>query len=141
MSTKREMRETVLRAHVWLVITAIPLLDRLLPLRWLLALMTPPAGFTPYRGVPAERIMRAVEQRLRRPRNMRRRACLREGIALFHFLRLAGLPVVLHVGVYPPKDADGRLRAHCWVTHGGKALQAAPEQPIAVVLNYGTKSA
>lgn len=130
-------KETVLRAHVWLVVTLIPLLDRLVPLRPLLALMTPAPGWTPYKGVPPERISAAVARRLRNPRNMRRRACLREGIALFHFLRLAGLPAVLHIGVYPPEDAQGRLRAHCWVTDGGRPLPSAPQDPIAVVLSHG----
>jgi hypothetical protein len=130
------MRKAVLRAHVWLVVTLIPLLDRLLPLKLLLALMTPTAGWAPYKGVSAERIAETVAQRLRRRRHMRRRACLREGIALFHFLRLAGLPAALHIGVYPPDSAQGRLRAHCWVTDGCKAPRGAPQEPIAVVLSY-----
>lgn len=67
---------------------------------------------------------------------MRRRACLREGIALFHFLRLAGLPAALHIGVYPPDGAQGRLRAHCWVTDGCKTPGNASQEPIAVVLSY-----
>lgn len=129
------MGEGVLTAHIWLLATLIPLLDRLFPLRVILRLLTPPGGLVPYRGTTVNRISEAVCARLQRPLHMRRRACLRKGLMLFHFLRLAGLPAELHFGVYP---ADGmRRRGHCWVTSGSRTLNSKPTRPVAVVLNYG----
>ena len=131
------MTEAVLRAHVWLVATLLPLLVRVLPLKALLRLMTPPARLKPYGAIAPDRIVAAVDGRLRNPRNMRRRACLRHGLTLYHFLRLAGVPAVLEFGVYPPELDPGRMHAHCWVTVDGVAASAPPGQPAAVVLRHG----
>jgi hypothetical protein len=133
------MTEVVLRAHVWLVATLLPLLVRVLPLKALLRLTTPPARLRPYGRVAADRIVAAVDGRLRNPRNMRRRACLRHGLTLYHFLRLAGVPAVLEFGVYPPELDPGRMHAHCWVTVDGVAVSAPPGQPAAVVLRHGPR--
>jgi hypothetical protein len=127
----------VLRAHVGLVATALPLLVRVAPLKVLLRLMTPPARFQPYRGVPAGRIAALVARRLLRLRHMRRRACLRHGLVLYHFLRLAGVPAMLQFGVYPPDVDPGRLHAHCWVTVDGVALTEPPGGRSAVLLAHG----
>jgi hypothetical protein len=113
-------REFILKAHVWSGATFMPLLVRLLPLKALLSLLTPPANMRPYRNVPRERIVSMIQRRLRRPRNMKRRACLRRGLMLYHFLRLAGLPAVLHFGVLPPSSDPHRLHAHCWVSLDGR---------------------
>ncbi len=132
------MGRAVLAVHVWMVATLIPLLDRLLSLRAILRVLTPPAGLALYRGVGAHCIAAVVRARLRRPRHMRRRACLREGLTMFHFLRLADLPAELHIGVYP---AGGRARrGHCWVTCGSETMNAEPAQPVAVLLRHGTPS-
>ncbi len=138
MRPGRPAGEGALRAHVWLVATVLPLLVRVLPLKALLRLMTPAARLRPYRGVTPERIAAVVARRLRNPRNMRRRACLRRGITLYHFLRLAGAPAVLHFAVYPPEADPGRLHAHCWVTVGGEALSEPPARPAAELFAHGT---
>ena len=141
MRTGATAIEAALRAHVWLVATVLPLLVRVVPLKGLLRLMTPPACLRPYRAVPPERIAAAVARRLRNPRNMRRRACLREGLTLFHFLRLAGVPAVLQFGVYPPQVDAARMHAHCWVSVDGVALSAPPGQPAALLLSHGGPAA
>jgi hypothetical protein len=127
-----------LRGHIWLLATLIPLLEKFIPLKWLLRLLTPPARFKPHAGTPPEEISRLVARRLREPRNMRRRACLRQGLTLFHFLKLAGWPAVLHIGVFPPSLDSRRMHAHCWVTLNGVPLSPPPEQPVAVLLVCGS---
>ena len=126
----------ILRWHVWAVATCIPLLVRFLPLKALLRLLTPPGRLRPYRGVPAGRIAEIVRRRLRNPVHMRRRACLREGLTLFHFLCLAGAEAVLHVGVFAGRPGAQRTHAHCWVTCQGRAVSAPPDEPFAEVLSY-----
>ena len=115
----------------------IPLLVKVVPLRRLVALLTPPAWWRPYAGVPAEGIAGLTARRLRRPRVMRRRACLREGLTMFHFLRLAGLPATLYVGVYPPSADPSRLHGHCWVSLNGACVSAPPARPVGVLLRHG----
>ena len=127
----------VLRGHVWLLATLIPLLEKFIPLKWLLRLLSPPSRFKPYAGTSPEEISRLVAHRLREPRNMRRRACLRQGLALFHFLKLAGWPAVLRIGVFPPGRDRRRMHAHCWVTLNGVPLSPPPEQPVATLLVCG----
>ena len=124
----------VLRGHVWLLATLIPLLEKFIPLKWLLRLLTPPSRFKPYAGTSPEEISRLVAHRLCEPRNMRRRACLRQGLTLFHFLKLAGWPAVLRIGVFSPGLDNRRMHAHCWVTLNDVPLSPPPEQPVATLL-------
>ena len=126
-----------LRAHVWTVATLLPLAVRFVPLKRLLRLMTPPAWWRPYRRVATERIVAVVSARLATPRNMKRRACLRRGLLLYHFLRLAGRAAELRFGVYPQPDAAGRMHAHAWVTLDGQDLAAPPDAPHAELLRCG----
>ena len=128
----------ILRGHIWLLATLIPLLEKFIPLKWLLRLLTPPPRFRPYAGTPPGEISRLVARRLREPRNMRRRACLRQGLTLFHFLKLASWPAVLHIGIFPPRLDDRRMHAHCWVTLNGVPLSPPPERPVATLLTRGT---
>lgn len=128
------MREVILRAHVWLVATVLPLLVQFMPFRGLLVLVERPRRWTPYRGIALERIVEIVDRRLQNPHNMRRRRCLRQGLTLFHFLRLASVPSVLNFGVLGPATANQRLHAHCWVTIQGRDLYAPLHRTFAVLL-------
>jgi hypothetical protein len=132
-----ERGRPLLRAHIWLVASIIPLLDRLLPLRWLLRVLTPPARFRPYARVPADEIEKLIDRRLAGAINMRRRACLRKGLTLFHFLRLAGRQAVISFAVYPPGEAARRIRGHCWVTSEGRDFGERPDSPHVTVMEYG----
>lgn len=127
------MRDALLRAHIWLVATMFPLLERMLSLRKLLWLAERPADWTPYRGVPAENLIALIDYRLRNPRLMRRRRCLRQGMVLFHFLRLAGVPAIMHFGVLGPATSGQRLHAHCWVNIAGRDVYP-PLSNVAVVV-------
>lgn len=130
------MRRLILRAHVWSAALLIPLLVKLLPLRWVLWLMTSSRWRRPYRGVPPEAILEAVRRRLARPRLMKRRACLREGLMLFHFLCLAGHEPEIHFAVFPPERPPRPAHAHCWVTLGSRECSAPPQKPFAEMMRY-----
>jgi len=123
----------ILRMHVRLLATIMPLLVRLLKLPALLRLLTP--GRRLYGGIDSLRVIAAVKRRLERPRNMRRRACLREGLMLFHFLRLAGYDAALHFSVYPPHD-DVRMHAHCWVSLDGRCVSTPAAAGGVLVFTY-----
>ena len=127
------MAESLLRAHIWLVATLFPLLERLLPLKGLLWLAERPKNWTPYHGVAADRIIELIAHRLRHPYYMRRRRCFRHGMLLFHFLRLAGIPATMHFGVLGPATSGQRLYAHCWVDMSGRVIDP-PLGNVAVVL-------
>lgn len=131
------LRLPLLRAHIWLVATLIPLLVKVLPLKRLLGLLTLPASVAPYRSIAWQEIAERVAQRLKNPRNMRRRSCLRHSLTLFHFLRLAGYPAVLRIGVYPRNPNLPRIQAHGWVTLHDRVLTWPPQNPMAVVLVHG----
>jgi hypothetical protein len=127
-------RELALRLHVRVVVCAIPLLDHLLPLKAMLRALTPPSRWRPYRGLEPQKVEAVVRRALRNPWHMKRRTCLREGLSLFHFLRLSGRPAVLHFAVYPPPDDGARMRGHCWVTCEGESVSQPPDGPYAELL-------
>jgi hypothetical protein len=123
-----------LRAHVWASAFFVPLCVRLLPLTLVIRLYTPPAWLRPYCGLNAEQIHEVVRSRLRRPHLMRRRACLREGLLLHHFLLLAGRAPKLHFAVLASGQEEGRLHGHCWITVEGTPVSDPPDEPHAEVL-------
>ncbi|MGC9964128.1 MAG: lasso peptide biosynthesis B2 protein [Syntrophobacteraceae bacterium] len=131
---KRTLR-IILAVHVWIVAAIILFLVRVLSLKKILEVFTPSPLFQPYRGICAEDLAGVVKNRLKRPIYMVRRACLREGLLMFHFLRLAGLEATLHVSVHP-KEAFGRLHAHCWVTSFGRTVSSPPGLQMAEVFSY-----
>ncbi len=127
----------ILKGHIWLVATSIPVLVKLLPLKKLLAVLTPTGKFGPYRSFPPQEIARMVHHRLRRPRSMRSRPCLREGLTLFYFLKLAAAPAVIHIAVHPMSAKTDQLRAHCWVMLDGQALTAPIIGPSVTIMTHG----
>lgn len=129
--------DIILRGHIWTLAALLPLAVRFVPLPALLRLLTPPASLRPYRRVTTERIVELISLRLQAPRNMRRRACLRRSLTLYHFLRLAGRPATVRFGVYPKPDAAGRMHAHSWVTLDGHDLSTPPDAPHAELLRHG----
>ncbi len=129
------MRETILRMHVWLVATLIPLLVKFLDIPALLRLAEFPGRWHPYVGIPAETIAGIVDRRLANPCHMRRRRCLRQGLTFFHFLHLAGIPAEITFGALGPATPGRRMHAHCWVTVNGVAFDP-PVGPVAVLFTH-----
>ena len=121
----------MLRGHIWIFAACAPVLVWLMSLRRLVGLLSPSRAFGPYAGIAADEIVAIVARRLAHPWLMRRRPCLRHGLTLMHFLRLAGLPAELRVAVYPPSTDPRRLHAHCWVSLDGRDLTPGPGAPSA----------
>ena len=131
------LRRLVLRIHIWLLAAAIPVLIKLMPLKKLLRLMTPKAQCDLYKSITTEQIAEMVHHRLRRPRRMRNRSCLRKGLTLFYFLRLVGAPAKIRIAVHTPTAESKRIRAHCWVVLDGLAMTEPIKGPGATILTYG----
>lgn len=127
----------VLATHVTFVAAVIPLLDKFLTLERMLRRLTPRRPSRLYEGTDPVLISRIVHRRLRRPIHMRRRACLRISLVVYHFARLAGAEAVFHVAVFPPSTDPKRLHAHSWVTVGDVCLCDPPEGPAAEMMQYG----
>ncbi len=85
-----------------------------------------PGPGTPYAGMPAELILAAVTRACRRPRLMRDRRCLREGLLAFRFLCAAGYRPRLHFGVDRASAGRARMAAHCWITLDGAVVLNPP---------------
>lgn len=132
---------TVLVLHIWIVAAVSPLLDRFLTLERMLQLFTSRRPFGPYVGVSPDRIAAIVHRRLRRPIYMRRRACLRLSLVLYHFLRLSGAEPIFHVAVFPPSSDPTHLHAHSWVTVGGACLCEPLKEHAVEILTYGPAAA
>jgi hypothetical protein len=128
----------LLVVHVWVVAAIIPLLDKFLTLERMLRLLTPRRPFGPYRGADPDLIVEIARRRLRRPVHMRRRACLRLSLVLYHFTHLADVDAVFHVAVFPPSVDPKRLHAHSWVTVGDRCLSDPPQGHAAEALCYGS---
>jgi hypothetical protein len=128
-----------LAVHVWAIAAIIPLLVRVLSLKTILEIFTPSPLFQPYRDMSAEHLANVVKNRLRRPVYMVRRACLREGLLMFHFLRLAGFAATLHVSVHP-REVFGRLHAHLWVTLSDRTVTSPPGPKMAELFSYPIRS-
>lgn len=132
------MRQPMLRAHVWLLATLLPLLVRFVPLPRLMVLLTPRR--VPYVGISPQHVTDLVNRRLANPRNMRRRACLRHGLTLFHFLRLSGYNAILNFSIYPLAQTEVRMQGHCWVSLAGKCISTPPSPGGVLVLTYADKA-
>jgi transglutaminase superfamily protein len=125
-----------LRVHVALLALIVPPLATLLPLRKLLDLVTPKRSIAAYRNLSPSEFAAAATRRLRHPWVMRRRRCLREGLIVFHLLRLAGVPAALHFAVY--RFDQHRSLAHCWVVVADACVTQPAPPSAALVLVYPT---
>ena len=132
--------ERMAMAHAGALALMTPALLGVLGLRRSLILLDLLSRWHPYRHLSVRRIRAIIRRRLARPRVMIRRACLRHGLVLYHFLRLIGLAPRLHLAVYPPSVDPRRLHGHCWVGLDGKPLLSPPSGPAAEILTWPTSS-
>lgn len=127
-----------LRAAIWVRSAVLPDLSRVTPLERLLRWYTPAAPAAAWAGREPADILAQIDRHLAGCRRMRGRRCLRRGLLAFYFLRLAGRPAVLHMGVFA--QAQGRTLAHCW-TSVGDLVDDPPTAPCTPVLRWeGAKS-
>ncbi len=89
-------------------------LSRRMPLQLLLKMYTPRTISAEWSKLSKESIVHYVDAHLRKCRRMKGRRCLRRGLLVFYFLRLAGYDARLHFG-YFVKQA-GNTQTHCWNT-------------------------
>lgn len=126
----------LLSCHVGFLALLIPDASKLVPLRKLLAWMTPDRPSRLYAGLSEQDVVQLVQCRLAHPWRMRGRRCLREGLLCFHFLRLIGVPAELHFGVFA--QPRGRELAHCWVVVHERCVTLPPQDPYLFILRHGT---
>ena len=117
----------VFRVHLQFYLLWILLLDKLVPAHRMARMATPPRWWRPYRRLTVAQIRKAVRRSLRNPRHMKRRFCLRFGLSLYHFLRLAGRDAVVHFSLAAPALDPKRLHGHCWVSLNGKPVADPPK--------------
>lgn len=98
--------------------------------------VTKPRPATPYRGLQPDYILRRVKKATRRPRLMRNRPCLREGVLALRFLRLAGYDPTLHFAVERESIARDVLSAHCWVVLDQRTVLNPPTPSMVEILVY-----
>jgi hypothetical protein len=124
------------RLHLWIAARLLPVGAKRRTIEQLLAKARPRAGYVPYRGIDAEKILTAVRATTSRPWRMRGRRCLREGLLGFKFLRLAGFTPVLHFGIEPGSIPADHLRAHCWITLAGSCVLNAPSETMVPLFSW-----
>lgn len=129
------LTRVLLQGHLWVFSITLPLFDRLLGIKPLLKLVTPPRWLTPYRRVDIKTILALVNGHMDEARHMKRRRCLRHGLTFFHFLCLAGHNPTLVFGVFPWQEGRRGL-AHCWVVLDGKELTERPKETFAEILRH-----
>jgi hypothetical protein len=129
------LRKVRFRLSLWAWARLLPLLARRRDLNALLALTRTGRG-QPYSGLAPTYIARRVRRTTRRPRLMRDRPCLRQGLLAMRFLQLAGYRPVLHFAVDRTSVTRSVLSAHCWVTLDGEALLNSATPTMVEILSY-----
>lgn len=125
------------RLAVWTRSAVLPDVSRWTPLERLLRWYTPRCASPAWAHFGVADILEHVDRHLAGCRRMRGRRCLRRGLLAFYFLRLAGHPAVLHVGVFA--RPQGRTLAHCWTTcptPAGEIVDDPPTAPCMPVLRW-----
>jgi len=121
------------RASLWLWAKIVPLLAWRSDLVTLLNRLPPPSR-APYENLPAHFIAYRAKRAVRRPRLMKDRRCLREGLLAERFLRLAGYQPELRFGIARDSLLQDKLRAHCWVVLHGNIILNEPTSEMIEVL-------
>jgi hypothetical protein len=129
------LRKVRFRLSLWVWARALPLLVCNRSLRALVRLAEVGAD-TPYRGLAPGYIAHRVKRVTRRPRFMRDRPCLRQGLLAMRFLRLAGYRPIMHFAVDRVSVARDVLAAHCWVTLDGEVLLNPATPGMVEILSY-----
>jgi len=126
--------------HLWLAFTTLPVLlfdgrqrrlfdemrafTRRLPQALAAPLPEVLAAFTPSTsdlGLPTSAPRRLADLAALLDRHSPLGLCLRRSLVRYHFLRCAGLPLVLNFGArFKGGVADREITGHAWVTLGGK---------------------
>jgi hypothetical protein len=76
----------------------------------------------PRDGAGFSRIARLTRRWLRLPALRSRNTCYLRSLVLFRFVNPNGGDLALHFGVDEPRETNGRLHGHAWVSLNGQAL-------------------
>jgi hypothetical protein len=129
------LRKARFRLSLWAWARVLPLVAWNRSLGSLMAL-THTGSRVPYAGLTPEYIVRRVRRATRRPRLMRDRPCLRQGVLAMRFLRLAGYNPDLHFAVDRKSVGHSVLAAHCWVALDGKVILNPATPTMVEILAY-----
>ena len=131
-----DLTPRMFRLHLWFAARWLPVGAKRRSIDRLLQRAMPPPDHTPYRGLSPDQILSAVREATARPRRMRARRCLREGLLGFRFLRMAGFAPVLHFGLDPASAEKERLHAHCWLTLDDACVLNPPTDAMVVLFSW-----
>ena len=118
---RRNRREQIFRAELWLTARLLPLVVAGRDLEGALRLADG-GGAARYEGLSAELISGAVIKVTRRPWLMRSRRCFRQGLLGYRFLRMAGYSPELHFAIDRRSLDAPTIDAHCWVVLDGEPV-------------------
>ena len=109
----------VIFTEVFLLASLLPILLRLFSLPSIMRYLTP--AKTEDNEVPwkIDLIVKAVNKILGAGFFIYHPTCLKKSLILYHFLKKAGMNVVIHFGV---RKRDGALDGHSWITKKGKRI-------------------
>jgi hypothetical protein len=102
------------RWSLWSRSVVLADLSRRMPLQKLLKWYTPSSPSPEWSKLPKELILSCIDDHLQKCRRMKGRRCLRRGLLVFYFLRLAGYDARLHFGYFVQQA--GNTQTHCWNT-------------------------
>lgn len=106
------------RITAWIVVT--PLALRILSMPSVMEFFSPGRVSVAADSGYREKVLLYTVLVLGRQKAMFRRNCLKRCLVSYRFLRMAGEPVVFHLGVR--KEADGNLAGHSWLEIDGKPV-------------------
>ncbi len=111
----KNLAEGLLFIRVWLLLSLLSPLIRLLKLPHLLQLLSP-QRITPEHW-PADQVVGFTDTILGQESFIYRRNCLKRTLSLYYFLSRLGLPVQVNLGV---RKGGGKLEGHGWLSLEGK---------------------
>lgn len=129
--------EWFLLAQMSVMLSALLILQRFLPLPRLMALYDPEPAESPRPKVEPRRLVTLVTALVRI--TLRDRFCMKRSILIFHFLQKWGYDARIYFGVV--KEAN-ELQGHAWVELDGKPMaeRGDPRKQYAVTYSYPVES-
>ena len=115
VSYPKNLAEGLLFIQVWLLISLLTPLTRVLKLPRLLQLLAP-GKVVPERW-SADKIVSFTDAILGQESFIYRRNCFKRTLSLYYFLSRLGLPIQVNLGV---RKGEGKLEGHGWLTLEGK---------------------
>lgn len=117
--------EVELFIHIFLLVTILPLLIKLLSIPKLMKVLTP-GDLIVYKNISSEKakekVIKFTDYILSRNFWIYKSICLKRSLVLYHFLRKIGINVHIFFGVRCKNEIMGRekkLEGHAWLVYNG----------------------